>query len=121
MVQLFVHAPEPDRFHRKRVRFGSMLGSVWVSRVTRKRNMIDKSTSDNIKMLGVVMTAAIVMYHCGPTASSSVEGGAVDLWLNDHVSIAFNQIGILAMSYFFYSDGLPSFLGTFLWKNSIKD
>lgn len=82
--------------------------------------MIDKSTSDNIKMLGVVMTAAIVMYHCGATASSNMEGGVVDLWLNDHVSIAFNQIGILAMS-FFYSYGFPSLLGTFLWKNPIKD
>lgn len=62
--------------------------------------MIDKSTSDNIKMLGVVMTAAIVMYHCGATASSNAGGGTVDLWLNDHVSIAFNQIGVFAMSYF---------------------
>ena len=44
-------------------------------KVTRKRNMIDKSMSDNIKVLGVVMTAAIVMYHCGATASSNVEGG----------------------------------------------
>lgn len=120
MVQLFVHAPEPDRFHRKRVRFGSMLGSVWVSRATRKRNMIDKSTSDNIKMLGVVMTAAIVMYHCGPTASSSVEGGAVDLWLNDHVSIAFNQIGILAMSYFFTVTGFLLFSGLSYGKIPLK-
>lgn len=83
--------------------------------------MIDKSTSDNIKMLGVVMTAAIVMYHCGATASSNAGGGTVDLWLNDHVSIAFNQIGVFAMSYFFYSDGIPFLLGAFLGKNSIKD
>lgn len=37
--------------------------------------MIDKSTSDNIKTLGVVMTAAIVMYHCGATASSNAGEG----------------------------------------------
>ncbi len=62
-------------------------------------------------MLGVVMTAAIVMYHCGATASSNMEGGVVDLWLNDHVSIAFNQIGILAMSYFFTVTGFLLFSG----------
>lgn len=73
--------------------------------------MIDKSTSDNIKMLGVVMTAAIVMYHCGATASSNAGGGTVDLWLNDHVSIAFNQIGVFAMSYFFTATGFLFFLG----------
>lgn len=35
----------------------------------------------------------------------------VDLWLNDHVSIAFNQIGILAMSYFFTVTGFLLFSG----------
>lgn len=78
--------------------------------------MIDKSTSDNIKTLGVVMTAAIVMYHCGATASSNAGGGMVDLWLNDHVSIAFNQIGVFAMSYFFTVTGFLFFLGLSLGK-----
>lgn len=82
--------------------------------------MIDKSTSDNIKILGVVMTAAIVMHHCGATASSSVEGGAIDLWLNDHVSIAFNQIGILAMSYFFTVAGFLLFSGLSYGKIPLK-
>lgn len=82
--------------------------------------MIDKSTSDNIKMLGVVMTAAIVMYHCGATASLTW-GGMADLWLNDHISIVFNQIGVLAMSYFFTVTGFLFFLGLSWGKNSIKD
>lgn len=44
----------------------------------------------------------------------------IDLWLNDHVSIAFNQIGILAMSYFFTVTGFLLFSGLSYGKISSK-
>ena len=46
--------------------------------------------------------------------------GVIDLWLNDHVSIAFNQIGILAMSYFFTVTGFLLFSGLSYGKISSK-
>lgn len=63
------------------------------------------------------MTAAIVAYHCGPTSSPNL--GAVDLWLNDHISSVFNQLAVLAMSYFFTVSGFLLFSGLTFGKISL--
>lgn len=80
--------------------------------------MIEKSTSNNIKVLGVVMTAAIVALHCGPTSSPNL--GAVDLWLNGHVTSFIKQLAVLAMSYFFTVSGFLLFSGLTFEKISLK-
>ena len=64
------------------------------------------------------MTAAIVALHCGPTSSPNL--GAVDLWLNDRISSAVNQLAVLAMSYFFTVSGFLLFSGLTFGKISLK-
>lgn len=64
---------------------------------------MDKRISARITVLGFVMTSIIVMYHCGATEVASLN--VLDEKVNACLNIFFDNMAILAMSYFFFVTG----------------
>ena len=81
---------------------------------------MDKQTSSRITILGFLMTSVIVMYHCGATGVAPLN--ILDEKINKFLDIFFDNMAILAMSYFFFVTGYLLFynLTESLFKIKIK-
>lgn len=69
---------------------------------------MNQKVSENIKMLGFVMTCFMIFYHCG-ALDNSYALNSIDGVLNRVASSAFDQMGILVMSHFFTVTGFLLF------------